>query len=114
MTPVFGGKKMKKYRNYSAEYKKVDLDDRNERAATTEAADDNRSKEIVEKMHNLTAVDATVTVLSNLRESPSLDSNILTVIEEGTKIKIFDSHGDFYKAELGNLKGYIKKDLVKR
>lgn len=114
MTLVFGGKKMKKYRNYSTDYKKVDLDDGNERAASKEAADDTRSKEIVEKMHNLTAVNATVTVLSNLRESPSLDSNVLTVIEEGTKIKIFETHGDFYRAELGDLKGYIKKDLVKR
>ena len=105
---------MKKYRNYSTDYKKVDLDDGNERAASKEAADDSRSKEIVEKMHNLAAIDATVTVLSNLRESPSLDSNILAVISENTKIKIFENHGDFYKAEFGDLKGYIKKNLVKR
>lgn len=105
-----------KYRNYNNDFnnKKVDLDDGNERAASKEAADDSRSKEIIEKMHNLTAVNATVTVLSNLRESPSLDSNVLTVLGEGAKIKIFETHGDFYRAELGDFKGYIKKDLVKR
>lgn len=105
-----------RYRNYSSDYEnnKVDLDDRNERAATKEADEDNRSKEIVDKMHNLIAIDATVTVLSNLRESPSLDSNILTTLQEGTKIKIFENPGDFYKVEYGDYTGYIKKDLVKR
>ena len=105
-----------RYRNYSNDYEnnKVDLDDGNERAATKEADEDNRSKEIVDKMHNLIAIDATVTVLSNLRESPSLDSNILTTLQEGTKIKIFENPGDFYKVEYGDYTGYIKKDLVKR
>lgn len=109
-----------KYRNYSNDFnnKKVDLDDGNERTATKEAELEEGSKKIIEKMHNLTAINsytnATVTVLSNLRESPSLDSNVLTILQEGTKIKIFDKPGDFYKAEYGNLTGYIKKDLVKR
>ena len=105
-----------RYRNYSNDYEnnKVDLDDRNERAATKEAELDDESKKIIDKMHELIAINATVTVLSNLRESPSLDSNILTTLQEGTKIKIFENPGDFYKVEYGDYTGYIKKDLVKR
>lgn len=105
-----------RYRNYSSDYEnnKVDLDDGNERAATKEAELDDESKKIIDKMHNLTAINATVTVLSNLRESPSLDSNILTTLQEGTKIKIFENPGDFYKVEYGDYTGYIKKNLVKR
>lgn len=107
---------MKKYRNYSNDFnnKKVDLDDGNERTATKEAELEEGSKKIIEKLHNLTAINATVTVLSNLRESPSLDSNILTTLQDGTKIKIFENPGDFYKVEYGDYTGYIKKDLVKR
>lgn len=107
---------MKKYRNYSNDFnnKKVDLDDGNERAATKEAELEEGSKKIIEKLHNLTAINATVTVLSNLRESPSLDSNVLTTLQDGTKIKIYEHPGDFYKVEYGDFTGYIKKDLVKR
>lgn len=105
-----------RYRNYSNDYEnnKVDLDDGNERAATKEADGDNRSEKIIEKLHKLTAINATVTVLSNLRESPSLDSNVLLVLQPGTKVQIFENPGDFYKVEYDDYTGYIKKDLVKR
>ena len=103
-----------KYKNYSSNYKKTDLDGVNERAASKEAESNDESEKIIKKMHELTAMKATVTVLSNVRASPSLDSNILLVLQAGTKVKIYENPGDFYKVEYGDYKGYIKKDLVKR
>lgn len=103
-----------KYKNYSSNYKKADLDGVNERAATKEAETNDESEKIIKKMHELTAIKATVKVLSNVRESPSLDSNVLLVLQPGAKVKIFENPGDFYKLEYGDYKGYIKKDLVKR
>lgn len=103
-----------KYKNYSSNYKKTDLDGVNERTASKEAESNDESEKIIKKMHELTAIKATVTVLSNVRESPSLDSNILLVLQAGTKVKIYENPGDFYKVEYGDYKGYIKKDLVKR
>ena len=60
--------------------------------------------------------DGIVTVLSNMREEPSLTSNILDVLPQGTSIKIYAKQFyniEFYKIKNGDKEGYLKTDLAK-
>lgn len=60
--------------------------------------------------------DGIVIVLSNMREEPSLTSNILDVLPQGTSIKIYAKQFyniEFYKIKNGDKEGYLKTDLAK-
>lgn len=54
------------------------------------------------------------TVLCNMRKGPTMTSDVLTVLSEGTQVEVDENPGAFYKVKLGNSTGYILKELIKR
>lgn len=65
-----------------------------------------------------TSVIATITGTVNtetvrVREKASTDSDIVTLVSIGEKIVITGEEGDWYKVQIENETGYIRKDLLK-
>ena len=52
----------------------------------------------------------------NVRERPTLTSNVLRVIECNTQVEINveDSTDDFYKVVIDGIEGYCMKDFIKK
>lgn len=48
----------------------------------------------------------------NVRKSYSIESEILTTVELGKKVKLLAKSGEWYKVKVGNTKGYIREDLL--
>lgn len=50
----------------------------------------------------------------NVRQRPSFDSDVITVIEENQKVQIISSksNSDFYKVIVNGVEGYCAKDFV--
>lgn len=92
-------------------YKEPDLDEKNE--VTTEP-------EVVKYKEKEYSVKDTwskgiVTVLSNMRKEPSLNSDVIEVLPQDTEIKVDAKKAidGFYKIQYNNKNGYLKKDLCK-
>ena len=104
-----------KYYDYAKKRKKPELDGENESAVVKEtakpAAETPIVKELREKTEKLVARPGKVIALSNMRQGPSLDSNILCVLAVGQSISVLGDAGDFYKIKFNGIDGYLKKDL---
>ena len=49
----------------------------------------------------------------NLRQRPSLESDIITALEDGTKVQILNSkNSDFYKVLVNGTEGYCVKKFI--
>lgn len=49
---------------------------------------------------------------ANLRGKPSSSSKIIELINQGEKIQILETQGEWYKVKYNNFTGYLRKDLV--
>ncbi|MDO4593792.1 MAG: SH3 domain-containing protein [Tissierellia bacterium] len=50
---------------------------------------------------------------ANFRQEPSLDSNVIETLEQGTVVKVLDyAGGGFYKVSYNETEGYISYDLL--
>ncbi len=61
------------------------------------------------------SIAATGTVNSGtvrVREKPTTESEIVEVVNQGDKINITGEDGNWYKVKVGNVEGYIRKDLL--
>lgn len=93
------------------------LVDENEVAAVQEAeaktieVDEEEAEEMIEKLDKVVVKTATVNALSNMRKEPNMGSDVLLVLEKGTKVNVFPNEGDFHKIEYKGKIGYIKKEL---
>ena len=50
----------------------------------------------------------------NLREKPSTDSDILTLLSNGDSCELLSEEGDWYKIKYNNYTGYITKEYAKK
>ena len=50
----------------------------------------------------------------NVRKSYTTESEILTTVELGKKVKLISKSGEWYKIKVGDVKGYIREDLLAR
>ena len=49
----------------------------------------------------------------NVRREPNMDSEVVTVVTEDTRLQILGMTGDWYRISYGEFTGYIRSDLMK-
>lgn len=99
-------------------YKEPDLDEKNEVAAEPEVEEIKiESVKYKEKKYDVKDMwhNGEVTVLSNMRKEPNMDSTVLEILSPGATIEINEKKefGDFYKIRHQGHIGYLKMDLCK-
>lgn len=53
--------------------------------------------------------------LLNFRKRPNFDSDVIKILDEGTKVKIIsDKNTNFYKVLVGEVEGYCMKKFIKK
>lgn len=53
--------------------------------------------------------------LLNFRKRPNFDSDVIKILEEGTKVKIIsDKNTNFYKVLVDEVEGYCMKKFIKK
>lgn len=51
-------------------------------------------------------------VYVNVRKRPSLESDIVSILDIGTTVSILSEHSKFYRIKLGDLYGFIMKEYI--